>query len=296
MPLFNCPICNGVVSQEAATCPHCGHPNPVDPSMIEARLEEEKRQKEETQKRAEIQSQAIGQRSQDLVKDSKPSALVKVTALIAILCAVWATGVHVGRVALDQVWWRHDGIAQFLLHAFMGVFPFLISQILLFLSNMPGKDKLLALTGIVASLLGFLLVLTDAFFLMVVETEGEDYWYSEGILGKLCWHGGEILLFVIGTMFLVFSSSSGRRNKIPAFLSIPFVLLCFGIIVERVVTYQMNDPFGRLSDGDASQTSVLHAQIENILWGADSVCWLMVIILCAIGTLSQSGKSALAKK
>jgi len=37
---------------------------------------------------------------------------------------------------------------------------------------MPGKDKLLALTGIVASLLGFLLVLTDAFFLMVVETEG----------------------------------------------------------------------------------------------------------------------------
>ena len=252
--------------------------------MIEARLEEEKRQKEETQKRAEIQSQAIGQRSQDLVKDSKPSALVKVTALIAILCAVWATGVHVGRVALDQVWWLQEGIAQFLLHAFMGVFPFLISQILLFLSNMPGKDKLLALTGIVASLLGFLLVLIDAFFLMVVETEGGGY--SEGILGKLCWHGGEILLFVIGTMFLVFSSSSGRLNKIPAFLSIPFVLLCFGIVVERVVTYQMNDPFGRLSDGDASQQSELHAQIENILWGADSVCWLIVIILCAILTVA----------
>ena len=197
---------------------------------------------------------------------------------------MWATGVHVGRVALDQAWWLHEGIAQFLLHALMGVFPFLISQILLFLSNMQGKGKLLALTGIVASLLGFLLVLTDAFFLMVLDRQ--YHWYSEGILSKLCWHVGEILLFVIGTMFLVFSSSLGRRNKIPAFLSIPFVLLCFGIVVERIVAYQMNDPFGRLPDWDANQPVELKAQIENILWGADSVCWLMVIILCAITTMA----------
>tara|TARA_B100001057_G_scaffold192657_1_gene193586 strand:- start:3075 stop:3224 length:150 start_codon:yes stop_codon:yes gene_type:complete len=49
MALFNCPICNGAVSQEAATYPHCGHTNPVDQSMIEARLEEEKRREEEIQ-------------------------------------------------------------------------------------------------------------------------------------------------------------------------------------------------------------------------------------------------------
>ena len=41
----------------------------------------------------------------------------------------------------------------------------------------------------------------------------------------------------------------------------------------------MNDPFGRLPDWDANQPVELKAQIENILWGADSVCWLMVIIL-----------------
>ena len=52
MGLVVCVDCDGKVSDEASTCPHCGKPAPVDAETIEAlRKEAEKREAEELARR-----------------------------------------------------------------------------------------------------------------------------------------------------------------------------------------------------------------------------------------------------
>lgn len=328
MALFNCPECNGLVSHEASTCPHCGKPNPVDQSMIEERRREEAQREAELQRLAKMERQA--DRTKVLADGDvpKPSGFLKACPILAILCGLFAAGVHAGRVALEKPWWEQMGIAEFLLHAVTGILPFLLAQFLLLLPYLRGKTKILALMGLAASLVGSLLVLTEAFFLMVVESEGDDYWFSEGILSQFCWHGGETLLFVVGPTILVISCLMGRGTRFPLFLCIPFVLLCLGVVLERVVTFQMDDPFGRLPDPDeynqvieapaspvpasglpdrppepeayVGTEEVLEPQaptslIEKILWAADGLCWLPIIILCAVSTMA-SAKATAAKE
>ena len=67
-------------------------------------------------------------------------------------------------------------------------------------------------------------------------------------------------------------------QKIFAILSIPLALLCFIVAFEKILTFRFDDFFGRLS-GDLEF-------LNKSLWVIDSVLWMLVIILCAISTMT----------
>ena len=295
MPLFNCPICNGAVSQEAATCPHCGHPNPVEPSMIEARIEEEKR-RVETQKRAEIQSNRQGSlpSATNQGSEASPSAFRKLLAVLAIACALISSIFHMVGIFFEfplfDYWWEVIAIDRFLYFFITLTIPFFLAQALLLFANFKKKTKLWAGAGLFSTLCGsgfhFLnLSYFNLFHYQYVMSGGWDSsWWVEWNFDAIFWHGGDFL-FLLGTALLA-GACLCQKNKIFAILSLLLVLLCFVDAFERMLTFQFDDPFGRLSNGLVF--------LNKLLWVTDDACWMMIMILCAIGTLSQSGKSATA--
>ncbi len=292
MPLFNCPICNGVVSQEAATCPHCGHPNPVDPSMIEARLEEEKRRKEETQSNR----QGSLPSATNQVSEASPSAFRKLLAVLAIASALIAAIFQMVGVFFEfqlfDYWWEDIAIDRFLYFFLAVIVPFFLAQAFLLFANFQKKTKLWAAAGLFSTLCGsgfhFLnLSYINLFHYQYVMSEGWDSsWWFEYNFDAISGHGGD-LLFLLGTALLA-GACLNQKNKIFAILSLPLILLCLVVAFERMLTYQFDDPFGRLSNDLVF--------LSKLLWVTDSACLMMIMFLCAIGTLSQSGKSASAEK
>ena len=292
MPLFNCPICNGTVSQEASTCPHCGHPNPVDQSMIEARLEEEKRREEEIQQQAALQRkrQAIQQTATNAESAPPPSGFRKVCPMLAIVFALIATFLLLVFYYLEfprfDPWWERMAIDRFLYFFITAIIPFFLAQGLMLFANLRGKTKLWAGAGLLSTLAGssFHFLNLTYFSLFHYQYAMEKRWDSSWWIGwnfdAIFWHGGDFL-FLLGTALLVAACLS-HKNKVFAILSIPLVLLCFLVAFERILTFQFEDPFGRLS-GDLEF-------LNKSFWVIDIVLWMLVIILCAIATLSSSGE------
>ena len=298
MSLFNCPICHGAVSQEAVTCPHCGHPNPVDQSMIEARLKEENRREDEIQRQAEIQKQAALQRKkqvgQQMATNAEsappPSGFRKLCPILAIVCALIATLLllvfHFLEFPRFDPWWERMAIDHFLYFFITATLPFFLAQALLLFANLKGKTKLWAGAGLLFTLAGssfhFLNLTYFSLFHYQYVMEKDSSWWLEWKLNAIFWHGGDFL-FLLGTALLVAACFS-HKNKVFAILSIPLVLLCFLVAFEKILTFQFDDPFGRLSNELVF--------LNKSLWMTDIVCWMTVIILCAIATLSPSGESS----
>ena len=288
MALFNCPICNGAVSEEAVSCPHCGHPNPVDQSMIEARRREEDRRQAEIQRQAALQGnrQPGQQMATNAGSEAPPSGFRKLCPILAIVCALIGTLLLLVSVFFEfpqfDFWWERMAIDRFLYFFITGTIPFFLAQALMLFANLQGKTKLWSGAGLLFTLAGscfYFLNLTyfNLFhYQYVMEKEWDSSWWLEWKLNAIFWHGGDFL-FLLGTALLVAACLS-HKNKVFAILSIPLVLLCFLVAFEKILTFQFEDPFGRLSNDLGF--------LNKSFWVIDSVLWMLVIILCAISTMT----------
>ena len=203
-----------------------------------------------------------------------PSGFRKLCPILAIVCALIATLFQTVGVVFEfprfDLWWERMAIDRFLFFLITTTISFFLAQGLMLFANLRGKTKLWAGAGLLSTLAG------SGFHLS---------WWVGWKFDAIFWHVGKFL-FLLGTALLVAACFS-HKNKVFAILSIPLVLLCFLVAFERILTFQFDDFFGRLS-GEL-------VFLDKSLWVIDSVLWMLVIILCAIATLSPSGESSREK-
>ena len=178
-------------------------------------------------------------------------------------------------------------IDRFLYFFITGTIPFFLAQFLLLFANLQAKTKLWAGAGLLSTLAGsgfhFLnLSYFNLFHYQYVEEGWDSSWWIGWNFDAIFWHGGDFL-FLLGTALLVAACLS-HKNKVFAILSIPLVLLCFLCALEKILTFQFDDFFGRLS-GDLEF-------LNKSFWVIDSVLWMLVIILCAISTMTSAKATA----
>jgi len=225
-------------------------------------------------------------------EEQPPSGFPKILPLLAIGCGLVAIGsATIGTVfEFPRFGWTIDGpaIGRFLYFLLTATIPFFLAQGLLLLANLKGKSKTWALLGLLATTAGsgffFInLCYSNLFHYRYVDMDRVP-WFDWN-LGAIFWHGGALLL-MLGTALLVIARLI-QKNRTPAFLCIPPIILCFLFWIERIVTFQFNDPFGRLNED--------FRILNKFLFLADNLLWMLVIVLCAIATMS-SVKNPVSKK
>ena len=235
--------------------------------------------------------QAGQQMATNAGSEAPPSGFRKLCPILAIVCALIATLLLLVAIFFEfpqfDFWWESLSIDRFLYFFITATIPFFLAQVLLLFANLQGKTKLWSGAGLLSTLAGscfnFLnLTYFNLFHYQYAKEGWDSSWWIGWNFDAIFWHGGSFL-FLLGTALLVATCLS-HKNKVFGILSIPLVGLCFLVAFERLLTFQFYDFFGRLS-GDLEF-------LNKSLWFIGNFLWMLVIILCAISTMTSAKATA----
>jgi hypothetical protein len=280
MALYNCPECNGSVSEEATVCPHCGKPNPVDESVIEARRLEIERREAQMQKRLAVEQMA-GRKAKRPTAQGFTLAGINlryacpIVAIVAtvVVCASRATG---RILKLPHFGFDHDGplIGRFLYWMAVATIPYFLATSLPLLTNLRQKAKLSCIIGLLGALFCFVLwSLNTLMFNVISRLDQNDinswyeHWWYQNDFGLWCGHAAA--LAQVASIVCLSMTCLSFGKKVLGFVSLPFAIIFVLTFPLLIIQIHMDDPLGS----------------RGWLWIPVTVSFAIVVILGSVATM-----------